>query len=90
MAITSANFPHNFQSALTPSGRLYFIGGGDFNQNAESLFKCYEVDTNTFEFQARDKMKYARHGHSVCSLSDKFVIVTGSRKETDNAHQKCE
>ena len=31
-------------------------------------------------------MKYARHGHSACSLSDKFIVVTGSRKENDGAH----
>lgn len=38
----------------------------------------------------RDKLKYARHGHSACSLGEKFIIVTGSRKEVEGAQQKCE
>ena len=38
----------------------------------------------------RDKLKYARHGHAACSLGDKFIVVTGSRKEEENAHMKCE
>ena len=38
----------------------------------------------------RDKLKYPRHGHSACSLGDKFIVVTGSRKENDAAHMKCE
>jgi len=70
--------------------RLFFLGGGDFNQNNESLYRCYEVDTNTFEFYPKDKMKFPRHGHSACALTEKFIIVTGSRKDNDGAHQKCE
>jgi hypothetical protein len=66
------------------------LGGGDFNQNQDVLFKCYEIDLSTFEFIARDKMKYARHGHSACALTDKFLVVSGSRKENDGAHFKCE
>lgn len=38
----------------------------------------------------RDKLKYPRHGHTACSLGDKFIVVTGSRKENDQAHIKCE
>lgn len=52
----------------------------------DSLFKCFEVDTKTFEFMNRDKMKYPRHGHSACALNERFIVVTGSRKENDNAH----
>lgn len=37
-----------------------------------------------------DDMKYARHGHSVCCLNDKFLIVTGSRCEEDDAFKRCE
>lgn len=37
-----------------------------------------------------DDMKYARHGHSVCCLNDKFLIVTGSRCEEDEAFKRCE
>lgn len=35
-------------------------------------------------------MKYPRHGHSACALNEKFLMVTGSRKENEGAHQKCE
>ena len=44
----------------------------------------------SYKLCVRDKMKYARHGHSACSLGDKFIVVTGSRKEEENAHMKCE
>ena len=85
-AITSSNFPHNFQTVLLSSGRLFFIGGGEFNSLNESMFKCYEVNTTNFEFIGRDRMKFPRHGHSACSLNEKFLVVTGSRKENDGAH----
>jgi len=35
-------------------------------------------------------MKYARHGHSACSLGEYYVIVTGSRKEVDRAPFRTE
>ena len=35
-------------------------------------------------------MKHPRHGHSACWFSDKFVVVTGSRKEKNNSQMKCE
>lgn len=38
-----SNFPHNFQSVQTPTGRLFLIGGGDFNKMPDSLFECYEI-----------------------------------------------
>ena len=56
----------------------------------ESMYKCQEVDTKSWEVLNRDKMKHARHGHSACSLGEKFIVVTGSRKENDSAHMKCE
>jgi hypothetical protein len=54
------------------------------------MYKCSEIDTHTFELIARDRMQYPRHGHHVCALGDKFLVVTGSRKETENAQIKCE
>lgn len=36
------------------------------------------------------KMKYARHGHSCCSLGEYFVIATGSRKDVDRAPFRTE
>jgi hypothetical protein len=88
----ASNFPHNFQSVQTPSGRLFLVGGGDFMKNPESLYECYELAQidGTYSVLAKDKMKYPRHGHSACSLSDKFIVVTGSRKENDQAHVKAE
>lgn len=87
-----ANFPHNFQSVQMPTGRLFLIGGGDYNKMPDSLFECYEilVQDGSYGMLSKDKMKYARHGHSACSLGDKFIVVTGSRKETDAAHVKAE
>lgn len=35
-------------------------------------------------------MKHPRHGHSACWFSEKFIVVTGSRKEKNNSQQKCE
>jgi hypothetical protein len=50
------------------------------------MYKCTEIKTDSFEMIAKDKLKYPRHGHSACSLGDKFIVVTGSRKENDGAH----
>lgn len=35
-------------------------------------------------------MKYPRHGHSCCTIDESFIFVTGSRKDTDKAHNKTE
>lgn len=88
----ATNFPHNFQSVQMPGGRLFLIGGGDFNKNPDSLYECYELVSidGTYNILSKDKMKYPRHGHAACSLSDKFIVVTGSRKENDQAHVKAE
>jgi hypothetical protein len=43
----------------------------------------FQEGSNTLA--TKDKMKYPRHGHSACSLGEKFIIVTGSRKENDQA-----
>ena len=88
----AANFPHNFQSVQTPTGRLFLIGGGDYNKMPDSLYECYEimVQDNTYNILSKDKMKYARHGHSACSLGEKFIVVTGSRKEVEGAQLKAE
>lgn len=56
------------------------------------MFECSEVfmDEPNCLLLPKDKMKYPRHGHSACSLSDKFIIVTGSRKEQDQAQVRAE
>lgn len=67
------------------------IGGGDVAQKGESLYQTHEIDTATFKFMKRDKLKYPRHGHSVCAVSDKFLLVSGSRVDfNDQAMKKCE
>ena len=35
-------------------------------------------------------MKHPRHGHSACWFGDKFIAITGSRKEKNNSQVKCE
>jgi hypothetical protein len=30
-------------------------------------------------------MKYARHGHALSVIGNRYVIITGSRKEIDNS-----
>lgn len=35
-------------------------------------------------------MKYARHGHSVCTIGGRYILVSGSRKEVNQAAQRVE
>jgi len=70
------------------------IGGGDFNKSeAPSLTSCTEI-LNTksiaFDIMKKDKLRLPRHGHSITCLKDKFLIVTGSRIEKDEAHKSVE
>lgn len=78
----------------TPSQRLFVIGGGDFQKpDAKSLTSCLEIlnnGTKQFDCLAKDSLKSPRHGHSICCLSDKFLIVTGSRLEKDGACKSVE
>lgn len=57
------------------------------------MFECNEIffdEDDKCLLLPKDKMKYPRHGHSACWLNDKFIIVTGSRKETDQAQIRAE
>jgi hypothetical protein len=45
---------------------------------------------NGYNFVKRDSMKHPRHGHSAIWFSDKFIVVTGSRKEKNNSQVKAE
>lgn len=38
----------------------------------------------------RDKMRHPRHGHSATWFGEKFIVVTGSRKEKGQSQVKCE
>jgi hypothetical protein len=35
-------------------------------------------------------MKYARHGHSLCAIADRYIMVSGSRKEVNLAKIRVE
>lgn len=70
------------------------IGGGDFNRiDAISLTACTEIlNTKSIAFDTikKDKLRAPRHGHSITCLKDKFLIVTGSRIEKEDAHKSVE
>jgi hypothetical protein len=86
-------FEHNFQYVQTESNRLFLIGGGDITKNSPTLNKCYEIIDNgeqVLDCISRDDLKFGRHGHAICVLKDKFLIVTGSRVDQDEAFNKCE
>ena len=87
------SFQHNFAYIQTPSDKIFLIGGGDIQRKPASLKQCFQIvnnQTNIFDCLGMDDMKYARHGHSLCCLNDKFLIVTGSRCEDDEAFKRCE
>jgi len=55
-------------------------------KDEESLYNLYEVEINNgFNFVKRDKMRHPRHGHAATWFGEKFIVVTGSRKEKDNS-----
>ena len=67
------------------------VGGGDYQKDEESLYSMHQVQVdNGFTFVKRDMMKHPRHGHSVVWFGEKFVVVTGSRKEKNSSEVKCE
>ena len=74
-----------------PNGQLYMVGGGDYQKDEPTLYNLFEVQVNQgFNFLKRDSMKHPRHGHSACWFGEKFIVVTGSRKEKNNSQVKCE
>mmetsp|Transcript_11436 Transcript_11436/g.19322 ORF Transcript_11436/g.19322 Transcript_11436/m.19322 type:complete len:207 (-) Transcript_11436:187-807(-) len=38
----------------------------------------------------KDSMRHPRHGHSAVWFGEKFIVVTGSRKEKNQSQVKCE
>ena len=88
-AITT--FPHNFQAINGPNGQLYMCGGGDYQKDEESLYNLWEIQKeNDYAVVKRDSMKHPRHGHSTTWFGEKFIVVTGSRKEKNESQKKCE
>lgn len=66
------------------------IGGGDNKTLPDSMFQCRELCFQTngnhpFRFDEKKKMKFARHGHSCCAIADRYIMVSGSRKEVNSA-----
>jgi hypothetical protein len=62
------------------------IGGGDYQSDAETLYALYEIQiNNNYQFNKKDSMKHPRHGHSACWFGDKFMMISGSRKEKNNS-----
>ena len=82
--------PHNYACIQTSKKEIYIIGGGDYSDTAvpkESrlcslLFLNQKEDF--FFRKKRAKLSYPRHGHAICQLSKKFLLVTGSRWLTFN------
>lgn len=67
------------------------VGGGDYQSDNETLYSLYEIQVNNhYQFIKRDSMKHPRHGHSATWFSEKFIVVTGSRKEKNSSQTKCE
>ena len=95
-----SNFPHNFQMIqIGNQPRVFMIGGGDFKSMPDTMFQCHELlkipysqDMQRFslKFSERKKMKYPRHGHSLCAIANKYILVTGSRKEVNNSQLRVE
>ncbi len=47
-------------------------------------------DPTNFKFEQKARMSFARHGHACCSIGENFIVVTGSRKDIDNASKQTE
>lgn len=77
------------QVGVVAKPRVFMIGGGDFKTLPDSMFQCREIIEKTnsakynLQFSEKKRMKFARHGHSVCQILDKYIIVSGSRKEVN-------
>lgn len=94
-----SNFMHNFQYVQTTDNRLFVLGGGDIKKpDDEKLKACFEIIVKQSE-QDKGKplkavkqksMQFARHGHSVCAIKDRFLVVTGSRVEAGQASSSVE
>ena len=71
--------------------RVYMLGGGDYKTLPDSMFQCRELIKDNLshqynlKFVERKKMRFARHGHSCCSVANRYIIVSGSRKEVNSA-----
>ena len=92
------NFPHNFQMIQVgiENPRVFMLGGGDYKTLPDSMFLCRELVNEAsslnynLKFVEKKRMRFARHGHSCCSVANRYIIVSGSRKEVNSAAQRVE
>ena len=87
------NFAHNFAYCQTKEDKIFLVGGGDLSRKPATLKSCFQIipnESKQFDCMAMDELKYSRHGHSVCALGNKYLVVSGSRAEDDNAFERCE
>jgi hypothetical protein len=72
------------------------LGGGDYKTLPDSMFLCRELvkDQSSLHFNLKfvekKRMRFARHGHSCCSVANRYIIVSGSRKEVNSAAKRVE
>jgi N-acetylneuraminic acid mutarotase len=72
------------------------LGGGDYKTLPDSMFLCRELVTEdsslnyNMKFVDKKRMRFARHGHSCCAVANRYIIVSGSRKEVNSAAQRVE
>lgn len=88
------SFKHNFAYCQTASSRLFIVGGGDVKQpELPSLISTFEIiytENGPLKTVKKGSLQFARHGHSLTSIRDKFLIVTGSCIELRGAASSCE
>ena len=69
------------------------IGGGEFKSNNSSLYECWELEWDKgaqCNLIKKNNLVYPRHGHSVCAISDAFMVVTGTRKDVNRSAHRVE
>lgn len=72
------------------------LGGGDYKTLPDTMYQCREIvkkfnsASYNLQFDEKKRMRYARHGHSCCAIANKYILVSGSRKEVNNAANRVE
>lgn len=49
-----------------------------------------EQPNGDFEMVKRSNMIYPRHGHAACDFGGKYMVITGCRKDVQQAPKRCE
>ena len=80
----------------TPETRCFMLGGGDYKTLPDTMYQCRELTkkfnsaTYNLQFVEKKRMRYARHGHSCCAVANRYILVSGSRKEVNMAANRVE